>query len=65
MIHNADLTCRQAEAFMVVVLNFPSEFHIGTERPGEEEIRCRVYPESSSSVSARCRVGSGEVELVG
>lgn len=64
VIRDNDLTCQQAEAFMVLLPNSPGEFRIRTEKPGEREVRCHVYSSSSAGVSARCWVGSGEIELV-
>jgi hypothetical protein len=65
VIRDADLTCRQAEAFMLVVPDSPGEFHIHSEKPDEEVVRCRVYPKASAGASVRCWVASGEIELLG
>jgi hypothetical protein len=64
LISSDNLTCQQAEAFMILLPDHPGHFRIATEGPGEEEASCRVFPPSAHPVSVRCRLGPSVIELV-
>lgn len=63
LVRYSDLTCQQAEAFMVVLPNSPGRFNLATKDPEEPAAHCQVFAAGASPLLARCRFGSGVLEF--